>query len=44
VTGPVRGESSNLVIPTARGDVKVAFHSAGNFAVVQTPARTWTLK
>lgn len=44
VTGPVRRESSRLVIPTARGEVKVAFHAAGNFAVVETPTRTWTLK
>ena len=44
VTDPVRRESSGLVIPTAHGDVKVAFHSAGGFAVVQTAARTWTLK
>jgi hypothetical protein len=44
VTGVVRREASGLVIPTARGDVRVAFHSAGNFAVVQTAGRTWTLK
>ena len=44
VSGSVRREASGLVIPTARGDVKVAFHSGGNFAVVQTAARTWTLK
>ena len=44
VTGTVRRVSSGLVVPTARGEVKVSFHSAGNFAAVQTAARTWTLK
>jgi hypothetical protein len=41
--GNVRHESGALVIPTARGEVKVAFHDNQNFAVVQTPTRTWRL-
>jgi len=44
VTAPLSREASGLVIPTGRGDVKVAFHAGGNFAVVKTEARTWTLK
>ena len=44
VTAPIRGDTSGLVIPTAGGELKVVFHSAGNFAVVETGGRTWRLK
>jgi hypothetical protein len=44
VTNPIRREPSGLMIPTAGGEIKVAFHTAGNFATVQTPTQTSHLK